>query len=203
MVTTILFFVLYVVRMVFFRFARKKDVEIDGDVTTPKDYTLWLSDLPTDIKPKELAAIFESYDAGIGQPVRVQKINYAFHIGDYITLAARNRVLRQNILSLEKSKDESDIKQKAVFDAEFSKNEATLEEIKLKFKSEDQSKIFTGQCFITFQKQKHAEVIMKNWGLSFFTAMLGKFFKCFRRLNSSNKELVRGKVIQVSEAPEP
>lgn len=55
MVATILFFVLYVVRIIFFRFARKKDVEIDGDVTTPKDYTLWLSDLPTDIKPKELA----------------------------------------------------------------------------------------------------------------------------------------------------
>lgn len=94
MVATILFFVLYVVRIIFFRFARKKDIEIDGDVTTPKDYTLWLSDLPRDIKPKEIARVFESYDAGLSEPVRVQKINYAYHISDYITLAARNRILR-------------------------------------------------------------------------------------------------------------
>lgn len=44
---------------------------------------------------------------------------------------------------------------------------------------------------------------MKYWGISFYSAMLGRFFKCCRRLDNTNKELVRGKVIQVSEAPEP
>jgi len=65
-------------------------------------------------------------------------------------LATRNRILRQNILSLKNSKDESDVKDRTTLETELAKNEATLEEIKQKFKGEDQSKIFTGQCFITF-----------------------------------------------------
>jgi hypothetical protein len=62
MVAIILFFVLYIVRIIFFRFARKKDVDIDQEITTPKDYTLWLSDLPLDVKPSEVAKAFESYE---------------------------------------------------------------------------------------------------------------------------------------------
>lgn len=44
---------------------------------------------------------------------------------------------------------------------------------------------------------------MQYWGLSFYSAMLGKFFKCCRKWDASKKENVKGKVIQVSDAPEP
>lgn len=167
MVAIILFFVLYIVRIIFFRFARKKDVDIDQSITTPKDYTLWISNLPLDTKPSEVAKAFESYQ-GCSTKIKVQKITYAYNIGEYIEVSTKNKAIRAEILGLGNIKGEKETKRNTELQLELGKNEAILEGIKSKFRAEDLSQVFTGQCFVSYKMQIHSEEILDKWKLSFF-----------------------------------
>lgn len=107
----LLFVVLFIMRVIFFRAARKKDTDIDSDHTTPSDYTVKISGLPKSIKPQEVIDIISRYNYGDGKKVEVEKINFAYYIGDFIEAANKFRVIRVNLASeMQKPEEEQDKK---------------------------------------------------------------------------------------------
>jgi hypothetical protein len=85
------FVLLLILRIFWFRQARKKAVDLDSEITTPKDYTLMITGLPRDVTEKEVRNTFENYTLGqrglSAKNSRVYRVNFAYYIGDFIKIA--------------------------------------------------------------------------------------------------------------------
>lgn len=74
---------------------------------------------------------------------------------------------------------------------------------KLPKTANDSSELFTGICFLTFKTQRECSLILDNWGVGFLTLQIYKYIKCTRKCIKGQKERIKGKVVYVSEPPEP
>jgi hypothetical protein len=99
-----LFFFMFLVRIYFFRKARKKDVILDSEHTTPNDFTVKLSGLPKNSTEQEVIDTFNNYKLKDGSSVKVKKVNFAYYIGDFMDAANKARLTRIK-LDGEKKKD--------------------------------------------------------------------------------------------------
>lgn len=105
------FFLLLLLRIFWFRQARKKAVDLDCELTTPKDYTLMITGLPRDVTEKEVRNTFENYSLSkrglSSKNNRVYRVNFAYYIGDFIRIARlKNDSLK--IMFKEKRRNEPD-----------------------------------------------------------------------------------------------
>ncbi len=93
----VLFFALYIVRIIAFRYARKKEVKIDGKVCSPSDYTMMISGIPRETKPEEVIEHIEKTEFENGHKVKVDKINYSYYLGDFQKSVAQITAIRNKI----------------------------------------------------------------------------------------------------------
>lgn len=199
-----LFLALFAMKIYFFRAARKKDNDIDSDYVTPSDYTIKISNLPKTIKPKEVIDIFENYNYEDGKKVEVQKINFAYYIGDFMDVANKLRLIRLKIAAEKKKaaekRDEKLIESLSQERADLRKK---LNEIKEKLKQEDQSGNFTGICYLTFKRQYDAQKVLDVWGISFLGTKIVKYVPCLKGLYKGKDQRIKGKIVGVTEPSSP
>lgn len=201
-----LMFVLLVVRIFFFRSARKKDCDIDELNTTPVDYTIMISGLPREMTEHEVIKNFADYDLGNKKKPIIEKINYAYYIGDFIRFNKRKIELEKK-LYLENKKHNGNKKKTEKYNDEIGKLEKKLDLIEKtlngKMGVKEKAKLFTGICFLTFKTQLDAERVLEKWKVSFFGVIALKYLNFLRGCFTGTKERIRGKVVEVSEPPEP
>jgi hypothetical protein len=118
--------------------------------------------------------------------------------------ANKFRLLRLK-LAAEKKKEDKEQDKKLIESLTKQKEDIRkkLDVIKAKFKKEDQSKTFTGICFLTFRKQLDASKVLDSWGISFLGTMIVKYVPCLRGLYKGKKQRVKGQVVVVTEPPQP
>lgn len=202
----LLLFFLLVLKICFFRVARKKDCDIDEKNTTPVDYTIMISGIPREMKESEVIDTFANYDLGENTKPVIEKINFAYYIADFVRLTKKKVSLEKKILleSKKEVKDQAKIdgynKRISGISKELKKIQNTLDG---KNGIKEKAKFFTGICFLTFKTQLDAEKVSENWKIGFFGVIAIKYVNFLRGCFTGTKERIRGRVVSVSEPPEP
>ena len=197
---------LLITRILFFRAARKKDCDIDEMNTTPVDYTIMISGLPREMTEDEVIENFADYDLGDDKKPDIEKINYAYYIGDFVKFNERKNILEKKIF-LENKKEKTDNKKIEEYKKEIEDIQIRLEQIQNALDGKngikEKAKLFTGICFLTFKTQLDAEKVLEKWKVSFFAVIAIKYVNFLRGCFTGTKERIRGKVVEVGEPPEP
>ena len=203
---SLLLFLLLVIRIIFFRSARKKDCDIDEMNTTPVDYTIMISGLPREMTEQEVIENFADYDLGDDYKPDIEKINYAYYIGDFVRLTESKGLLEKKIY-LENKKENTNKLKVEKYKKNIEEIEKQLSEIQNTLDGKngipEKAKLFTGICFLTFKTQLDAERVLEKWKVSFFGVIALKYLNFLRGCFTGTKERIRGKVVEVSEPPEP
>lgn len=201
------FLALLVLRIVWFRFARKKESDLDSELTTPKDYSLMITGLPRDVTEKEIRRTFENYALKKGNSLmnkRVYRVNFAYYIGDFIKIA---REKNESVKFMFKEKRKA-FKDKVLIKQEENKIKKLDKQLKLlKGRYTDlknrKNELFTGICFITFDSMKDKVAMKEAWKINFLGRASLKYMKCLQRCYKTENERIRGKAVIVREPPEP
>ena len=183
--------------------------EIDNNEQSPADYTLIVSDIPTEKnKAEELKNDYLNIDQ-----VDIKEINLTYKLGEQIKLtnqlrkiqkkiykANNNFYYNEGILCCKKKKKTSDLI------IEKSKIQKRLKNVVESHSDE----LFNGVAFITFNKQSEAKLYEKLYPSTFlgkvFTNLYNKFtlYCCGCCLSEKRKKILGVKnKISVSFAPEP
>lgn len=203
---SLLLFLLLVLKIIFFRIAKKKDCDIDEKNTTPVDYTVMISGIPREMKEEEVIEKFANYDLGENKKPVIEKINFAYYIGDFVRLTKKKVTLEKKIL-LESKKEVKDQEKINGYSKRINKITKDLTKIQNTLDGKngikEKAKLFTGICFLTFKKQLDAEQVMERWEMSFFYMIAIKYLNFLRGCFTGTNERIRGRVVSVSAPPEP
>lgn len=173
-----LYFVLLLLTRIFcFRHARQKDSLIDMDYSSPGDYTLMISSLPRKITEEEVIRVFSNYRGGF-KLAQVEKVNFAYYIGDYVKYTREKNLYDKQIIvgQMKKNPDFNKINELV---RKRNSAEQSLMVVKNKFRM-NPSQMFTGICFLTFKTQQDADMILNNWEISSFGKVSLKYLKCLK-----------------------
>lgn len=184
--------------------ARKTDNEIDEDLTTPADFTVKISGLPKDITKKEVVEIFTRYNHEDGTKVKVQKINFAYFIGDFIE-NAKLRITYSRQISIEKEKEEKDEQKIKELQENLDKVVKKLQDIQKKFShgKNGASQLFTGICFLSFKTQADCSLVLKKWSMNYTAYVLAKNLTFLQSCLAKQSNMVKGHLVYVTDPPEP
>lgn len=81
---SISFFLLFVLRIIFYRMAKNQESKIDLEIISPKDYTLKVKGLPKNVTPEQ---IFLKFGYLInGKQLKIAKLNLTYDIGKFVQL---------------------------------------------------------------------------------------------------------------------
>ena len=196
-------------RIISFRFARKKDCDVDDQNTTPVDYTVMLTNLPKRIQPEDVIKAFEKLTLSNDLPPKVAGVNFAYYIGNWAALKAESEELLRR-LRTENQKKERDLRKVKIL-------ENRLEDVREKFKGindilegregiERKNQLFTGIAFVTFNLQKEAEDVLEKFEVGFLRMMASRYLNFMKNCFSGTEQLIEGrdgKDVKVIEPPEP
>lgn len=201
---TLLYFSLFFTRMIFFRMARKQDNEIDEDLTTPSDFTVKISGLPMDITKKEIVEIFSQLKHKDGKQVKIQKINLAYRIGEFIE-NAKLRINYSRQLSIEKEKEDKDEEKIKELQKKLDQTVKKLQQIQKKFShgKNGSSQLFSGICFLSFKTQADCSLVLNKWGMSHTIYVLAKNLNFLQSCLIKKTQLIKGHLVYVTTPPEP
>lgn len=200
LLTSLFFVLLLITRILAFRHARKKEKLIDMDYASPGDFTMKITGLPRNISEQEVINIFSNYRGGY-KLAQIEKINFAYKIGDYVKYT-REKNLKEKKIIVEQAKPSPDYNKINKWVHARNMAEQNLLVVKNKFRM-NPGQMFTGICFLTFKTQKDCEMILDHWEISSFGKVSLKYLKCLKKCYKGEAEKIWGKVVIVDEPPEP
>lgn len=189
--------------------------DIDKDMSTPSDYTVYVSNLGKDFTEDEVKDFFCVNGSADGQPADVVKVTITYDISEFVELSRELQELKNSIKYIENYKqDHGGIEPPPAKICCFKKQSKSLEELRkrteevyLKLKRiEDELKpgvgrdLLNGQAFVTFKTQQQARLVRYKWDGEWQNRFWNLFFGC---CNRKKLPLFKGKKIRVKRAPEP
>jgi len=183
-----------VVMVISFQFYRRQSIltieEVDNSQQTPADYTLTISNLPSDATDQEVKDFMEK-ELFPEKQVKVAKVIRGYDITEYVKLTRRRAALKFEL-------SKQDVKDKE-------KKEHELNQVRLSLEVFEQNSSLnldkSPYAYVTFEREEHAREAVKRMG---FNPPIKKLFY-FLGLYSCFKDLrFRGKLkLRCYRAPEP
>jgi hypothetical protein len=195
------------IRILWFRWARIKDVKLDLEITNAKDYTIMITGLPRNLTEKQVRKRFENYAASkhISNANRgVYRVNFAYYIGDFIKIARKkNEFVKQ--LFKEKRKKYPDYRLIRENELEIKHLDIRLDVLKTRFTDLKNTKneLFTGIGFITFNAISEKLSVLDAWKINYLGRVSLKYCKCLQRCYKTENERIDGKAVIVRNPPDP
>jgi len=186
----ILNFVTVVLAIIFFHYiryeVRKMKIQADDDTVTPSDYTVRLSNVPIDIRNKEIKAWIEGFGTP-DDPIVVRKITRSYDLVEYMQLIQEREIL------IQAKNNEFDQINKEVLDSQIDKVNNKLRE--LKTKNLKHARV----AYITMEKAQQAQKVAEQFQKGIFN----KGIRFMKRVLKKQSDRLNGQKIKLKRAPEP
>jgi len=200
------FICLFILRISFYRAARKRDSTIDLNSITPGDYTLLIKGLRKDTKEEDIFNAFSKYfkSAGFhGEEYKVEKVNMVYDIGDFVTISREKGLLLGQLSKEQREENKNNDKIQEIMN-QLQKKNTKLEQIKKKLAQGDlKDNLFAGSCFVTFTTQLACATVNNAWDSSFLTKKLGEILPCITNLTRNEHQKIKDTFVTVDPSPEP
>ena len=212
LLTILTFLVFLVMRVWYFRDARKKESKLCCENLSPSDYTVMITGIPRNSSEKEVRRIFESFIGldcqkmvgNFGSPQGIFRVNFAYHLSDYIRYSRLKNNLIKKIFK-EKLKVNPN-RQKILIGEEYIRQYdqklAVLREKYCHLRNRKEE-MFTGICFVTFQNVQDRNFVLDKWKVNFFSRLSLKYLKFLQICHKSRNLKFKGKSVILKEPPEP
>ena len=184
------------IKLVFFFSARRKESNIDLETLTPEDYTVMVHDIPKQTTEEELRNIF-SFAGTRGDQFQIEKINFAYKIGDFVENTRQKHEYLKQIKILKKEDNPNETKFEAI-KILLENTESKLQNFKKIFEEGNEHTLFTGICFVTYKTQAGAAKALDRWKLGFIGMIISKYLKFLKPYFTQETKKIRGKVIFIS-----
>jgi Cytosolic domain of 10TM putative phosphate transporter len=200
----VLFFFMYVLKLLFFRDSRETDNEIDQDCVTPYDYSIQITGIPKGTTNEEILKIFSEQKNPDGSEILVEKANFAYSIGDFVTSTNKAKSLRLSLISA-KQADKEDFDPVLIerLEKELKEEQEKIKELRKMYTESESGEHFTGICFLSFKKMKGCETVLDTWGNSFIGGFVAKYFTFLAKCFTQKSKTIKGSLVMVTQAPEP
>jgi hypothetical protein len=105
----IVFMILILITYYWLRnFQFRKEFDIDINLTTPSDYTLWVRGLGKKIDTEDVKTFFSENGRRDGKPVDIVKVNIPYDISDYVDAIRDHTDIKEKILYLDEYMEKHD-----------------------------------------------------------------------------------------------
>jgi len=189
---------MWFIRVAYYFIVRIKVEALKRTTSTPKAYSLMIVNLPKTCTRKEIADLF-SNEKILGRKIKIEKINMAYFIGEFVELIRDHAVYKKKLIKEEKKNYPSQAKI-IYFKNKVLMSKQTIDLIYRKYKDENNSQMFTGVCFITFSTIADAELVYQKWRMNSLTYLINEGLRL--RLIDRDK-LIQNKLVNVVKPPEP
>jgi hypothetical protein len=190
--------------------------DIDKDITTPSDYTIYIENLGKAFAAAEVKEFFEQHGRPDGQSAVVEKVNIVYDISEYVELSRELQALRNRQAFIERYRHDHGGQDAppdkcccfpmtsqtlAQVNDRIKELQLKLERLEVELKPGEGRDLQKGQAFVTFKTQEDARLVRYKWEGEWQSNFWNFVFRCFK--SSSDFPSFKGRSIRVRRAPEP
>jgi hypothetical protein len=190
--------------------------DIDYDMLTPSDYTLYAERLGQAFTGEEVKEFFTKFGRPDGQPAEVEKVNVTYDISQFVELSRTLQELKYRHKNLERYKQDhggaDPPPEKCCCCAKSSQSlediGARITELQQQLKNHEEGfqpgqgkELLNGQAFVTFKTQEEARMVRYKWEGEWQDLFWNRVFSCFKK--AKDYPDFKGHQIKVHRAPEP
>mmetsp|Transcript_19221 Transcript_19221/g.35150 ORF Transcript_19221/g.35150 Transcript_19221/m.35150 type:complete len:1032 (+) Transcript_19221:5159-8254(+) len=187
--------------------------DVDRDMATPSDYTVYVTNLGKQFTVEEVKEFFTQHGKADGEPANVLKVNITYDISEFVELSREMETLKNRLKYIDSYKADHDGKaptkggccKKGVDETEAIRKRTEvvynrLQELEKELKPGVGKDLLIGQAFVTFKTQIDARLVRYKWDGEWQDRFWNLIFRCCR---SKKLPLFKGRKIRVKRAPEP
>jgi hypothetical protein len=191
--------------------------DIDRDMSTPSDYTIYASNLGKPFTEDEVREFFTKHGRPDGQPAEVVKVNITYDISEFVELSRALQELKNRKNHIERYKEDHDgaalpvqktccccVKSGQSYEEVLKAIESTesrIKEVEGELEPGVGRDLLNGQAFVTFKTQAEARLVRYKWEGEWQDHFWNSIFRCCRK--QTDRPHFNSNKIRVKRAPEP